>query len=238
MSQPALRVQQLSFSFGSRTILKDLNLSVATGQIAVILGGNGAGKSTLLKLILGHLPIQAGSIEWQGRSIGDGALAAGQVAWVPESVAVYEHLTGLENLRYFLRLAGRQPSEPELAAALHAVRLPEGAWRQPSAGYSKGMRQKLVLALALASEARLVLLDEPSSGLDPLAISEFHSVLVQALKPAGVTTLMVTHDLLGLSELADHLCFMSGGQLHALGSRKDLSLSELKQLYQHGVTQP
>lgn len=213
---PIVQILDVHFAYGAQDVLKRINLEIDRGQIFAILGGNGAGKSTLLKLMLGLLHPTQGSLRINGIDPhAQPDLIRAQVAYVPELVAVYPQLSGIENMRYFLALAGKKLDTDEaLFAALRAVDLKESAWQQRTSGYSKGMRQKLVIALALARGAPLLLLDEPSSGLDPAATEELHRLL-RSLKRQGLTVIMVTHDLLAVSEIADQFCFMKGGSLHA-----------------------
>jgi ABC-2 type transport system ATP-binding protein len=222
-----LQIDDLHFQYRDKAILKGVSLRLDAGQACVILGGNGAGKSTLLKLILGQLSAQRGSIRFETTPA---AAKPAAIAYVPELVAVYEHLSGMENLTYFLRLAGLKPPMEMLTQQLRRVGLPENAWHERSAAYSKGMRQKLVIALALARGAQLILLDEPTTGLDPSAIQTFHELL-QRLRQQGVSLLMVTHDVLSASSIADQLLFLSDGQLREI-ERSDLfDVAKLQQLY-------
>jgi ABC-2 type transport system ATP-binding protein len=211
-----VQIENLHYAYAQNEVLRGVNLQITRGQIYAILGGNGAGKSTLLKLMLGLLKPMQGSVCINGINVEkQPEHIRAQVAYVPELVAVYPQLSGLENLRYFLALTGQAlASDASLFAALRAVDLKESAWHQRTSHYSKGMRQKLVIALALARDMPLLLLDEPSSGLDPAATAELHRLL-RSLKLQGMTIIMVTHDLLAVSEIADAFCFIKQGQVHA-----------------------
>ncbi len=211
---PIVEVADVSFAYGSTSVLTDISLVVGPGSVLAVLGGNGAGKSTLLKLMLGLLPMQSGRIRIDGIDVAaQPDEVRRRIAYIPESVAVYPQLTGLENLRYFLELAGHcRLEEGRLLAALEEAGLTAADGRARASTYSKGMRQKLIVALALAREVPLLLLDEPASGLDPVATTEL-SRLIRRLAVGGVSTVMVTHDLIAVAEVADELCFLRGGRL-------------------------
>ncbi|MFO0448748.1 MAG: ABC transporter ATP-binding protein [Pseudomonadota bacterium] len=198
---------------GDRPVLRGLKLSVAAGEVYALLGANGAGKSTTLAALLGFLAPRAGSLAVCGRSPQAEPDAVRRiVAYLPENVALYEHLSAVENVRYFLDLAGERRGADEIDAALAEVRLAADAARQRVGTYSKGMRQKTAIALALLRRAPVLLLDEPTTGLDPGATREFHRLL-DALRGRGVAILRVTHDLLGAAELADRIGLLAGGRL-------------------------
>ena len=235
LQYPPLSARELHFGYGKEEVLGGLDLELRPAEIFVLLGGNGAGKSTLIQLALGLRLPWAGEVRVLGVDPGrDPVEARNLVTYIPENVVVYEQLSGLENLAYFLRLAQHgRPTEAELEGWLEESGLPESAWRRRCGTYSKGMRQKLILTLALARQARLLLLDEPTSGLDPKGIEDFHDMLL-VMKARGVSTLLVTHDLLGASAVADRLGFLTGGvisrQIDARGSQR-FDLSELRGLY-------
>jgi ABC-2 type transport system ATP-binding protein len=213
MTTPAMEATGVTVAYGATTVLRDLNLRVARGEIYALLGGNGAGKSTTLNAFLGFLAPQAGSVRVCGIDVAADPLAArGQLAYVPENVALYEHLSARENIDYFLRLAGSHPIDATIDDALRAVRLDPAAWTRRLGGYSKGMRQKVAIALAVARQVPLLLLDEPTTGLDPQATSEFNTLL-QDLRARGSAIFMVTHDLLGAAEVADRIGFLERGHI-------------------------
>ena len=225
----------LSFGYDQEDVLRQLELDVPRGEIFALLGSNGAGKSTLIQLALGlHAP-RGGEILVEGFDPwNETASVRRHLAYVPENVVVYEQLTGFENLRYFLDLAGQGDlPDSRLEEGLEEVGLSENAWHRRSDAYSKGMRQKLALALATVRQATLLLLDEPTSGLDPTSIEDFHQMLL-TMKSRGVTSLLVTHDLLGAATVADRLGFLSAGQIRrviAAEGESRFELSELRNLY-------
>lgn len=211
----AIEVTDVTVRYRNAAVLHGLSLRVRRGEIYALLGGNGAGKSTTINALLGFVPLEAGRVRVCGIDVAADVLAArAALAYVPENVALYEHLSALENLEYFLRLAGRgrAPDGAVIESALTTVGLAREAWQRRLAGYSKGMRQKVAIALALARAVPVLLLDEPTTGLDPQATSEFNRML-QDLRAQGVTVFMVTHDLLGAAEVADRIGFLDAGRI-------------------------
>jgi ABC-2 type transport system ATP-binding protein len=229
-----LSIQQLSLRFAGREILKQLDFSLAAGEVVAILGSNGAGKSTLLKSILAlHTAAdQSGSIRIAGVDLAQARQQAlSQLAYVPEQPAVYGHLSAIENIRYFLSL-GSISQTAAIDSCLSMAGLPEQAWHRPCAEYSKGMKQKVMLAFALAKQAKLLLLDEPNSGLDPQATEELNQLIVQC-KARGMGVLVVTHDVLSAMAFSDRLLMLSNGQLQPVAiDQSSLTLDSLKRLYQ------
>ncbi len=210
-----LQAEGLRVLRSGREVLAKVSFSVASGEVYGLLGGNGAGKSTTLATFLGFLPPAEGRVCVNGREVGSDVPAARRaVAYLPEAASLYEHLDARENLRYFLQLAGAPCSDAAIDAALDRVWLDPEARSRRLGGYSKGMRQKVAIALAILRATDILLLDEPTSGLDPAAIDEFHA-LVRGLADAGKTILMVTHDVYGACQVADRIGLLRGGRLVA-----------------------
>lgn len=138
--------------------------------------------------------------------------ARARLAYLPENVALYEHLSALENADYLLALAGKRRSPEAIGTALAAAGLQREAWTQRLVGFSKGMRQKVAIAVATLREVPVLLLDEPTSGLDPRAIGDFNQ-LVSSVRARGGAVLMVTHDLLGAVDVADRIGFLENGRI-------------------------
>lgn len=213
MTNATIQLAGVTVAYKSATVLRGLDLEVRRGEVYALLGGNGAGKSTTINTLLGFVQPAAGSVRICGIDVAADPLGArAALAYVPENVALYEHLSALENMDYFLRLAGSGAGAGQVAASLRAVGLHEDAWERRLGGYSKGMRQKVAIALALARSVPVLLLDEPTTGLDPQATNEFNALL-QDLRGKDVTILMVTHDLLGAAEVADRIGFLDGGRI-------------------------
>jgi ABC-2 type transport system ATP-binding protein len=209
----AIEANDLCVNIKNSAILKNLNFNVKRGEVYALLGGNGAGKSTTLKTFLGFNSPSSGQAIINGQDVIS-ALdhIRSQTAYLPESATLYQHLTARENLKYFLSLANIQKSDDEINQALTRVALQSKAWDRHMQTYSKGMRQKTAIALALLREAPIFLLDEPTSGLDPVAIDEFNQ-LISELASNGSTILMVTHDVYGACQVANRIGLLRDGEL-------------------------
>nr|WP_267472947.1 ATP-binding cassette domain-containing protein [Stenotrophomonas rhizophila] len=217
----------MSVSFPGKTVLSDLDLTLEQGSIYALLGGNGAGKSTLLSVLLGFLQPSAGSVRVAGVTPwSDPGRARAQLAYLPENVALYEHLSAVENVDYLLGLSGRRQTGAAIATALADAGLQESAWHQRLAGFSKGMRQKVAIAIALMRQVPLLLLDEPTSGLDPGASADFHALLAP-VRARGTAVLMVTHDLLGAADIADRIGVLDQGRIVHESDRNGFDLATL-----------
>jgi ABC-2 type transport system ATP-binding protein len=209
----SLEAAALSVSRGGRSVLRRVSFAVQPGETYALLGGNGAGKSTTLLTFLGFLQPDSGAARVLGRRVEtDIAAARRAIAYLPESAALYDHLDARENLQYLLDLGGSRARGADIERALDEVALPDAARSRRLAEHSKGMRQKVALALALLRDSEVLLLDEPTSGLDPLAIDEFHA-LVRRLAADGKAVLMVTHDLYGACRSADRIGLLRDGEL-------------------------
>lgn len=199
--------------YGTNTILQGLGLRIRPGEIYALLGANGAGKTTTLSLFLGFLTPASGQVRVKGIDpVSQPAQARRHLAYIPESVALYEHLTARENVAYLLDLASQNAGREAIDQALSAAGLAPHAFNRRVGGFSKGMRQKVAIALALARKVPALLLDEPTSGLDPQATTEFNRLL-ERLREQGVAILMVTHDLLSAADVADRIGFLDSGRL-------------------------
>ena len=226
----ALSARDLRVSRGGQRVLTDLSFDVRKGEVFVLLGGNGAGKSTTLLTFIGLLTPDGG----QALVFGNSAIekpreVRAQVAYLPENAALYEHLDAWQNIRYFLSLANAERSADEIENALDAVALPGAARLRRLDSYSKGMRQKVSIALALLRGTPILLLDEPTSGLDPVAIGEFNE-LVEALRDRGVTVLMVTHDLLGASQVGARIGLIRDGAISTIVEPDEGGAADLEEL--------
>lgn len=212
----AIALRGVHKHYGRLHAVDGVDMDIRQGEIIGLIGHNGAGKSTLFKLMLGLEPPCAGSIHIAGRPIGGPGFRAlrQQLGYLPENVVLYDSLDGLETLRFFARLKG-VPAD-DCPAMLARVGLQQ-AGRRPVREYSKGMRQRLGFAQALLGQPRVLFLDEPTNGLDPQAIRDFHAEL-QALKAAGVTIVITSHVLAELQERVDRLAILASGELRALGS--------------------
>lgn len=208
-----LEAHGLCKSFGSNVALHDLNLSVKAGEVVCLLGANGAGKTTTINLFLGFLKPDSGAVFVDDTNVTTDPFAARRrLAYIPESVALYPRLSGLENLQFFDRLAGNERTADELSMLLEEAGLPREMHDRRAAVYSKGMRQKVGIAIAMAREARALLLDEPLSGLDPSAANSLCG-LIARMRDEGRAVLMATHDIFRAKEVGNRIGIMMHGRL-------------------------
>lgn len=225
-----IHIEKLTKRYEGRTVVDGLDLHVQGGEIYALLGPNGAGKSTTIGCLLGFVDTDAGAIRLAGSNLPPARAAVQHAAYIAENVALYERLTGVENVEFFMRLLGRKPRRSEIEALLARAGLPEHAWHRLAYGYSKGMRQKVGIVMALAKGAQVLVLDEPTSGLDPEASVTF-GALVRSLADDGAAVLMATHDLLRAQELADRCGMLVGGRLAGEWKLGDLNAGELERNY-------
>jgi ABC-2 type transport system ATP-binding protein len=227
-----LQAIDLTKSYGSQTALNRLNLEVKPGEIFCLLGANGAGKTTTINLFLNFVAPTSGSAKINGLDVVQHPLETKKhIAYIPEQVSLYRNLSGLENLEYFSTLANGHPVEPgKLREYLAAVDMPAGAEARKVSTYSKGMRQKIVIAIAMAKQAKALLLDEPTSGLDPKASNEF-SQLLRRLAGQGVAILMATHDLFRAKQDGSRVGIMRQGTLRQILNTEDFGHADLERIY-------
>ncbi|NEN76238.1 ABC transporter ATP-binding protein [Pelistega sp. NLN82] len=221
MSKEAYIVlKNISKTFKQMQALKEVDLSLYAGECVGLVGHNGAGKSTLIKLILGLIQPTEGSIQLfnQDFSLKNASELRRQIGYLPETVALHGALTGEETLNFYARLKG-VPLEDNLSL-LARVGIAQAANRRVGT-YSKGMRQRLALAQALLGEPKVLLFDEPTTGLDPASRQMFYDI-VGELKAKGTTILLSTHALAELEGYADRIVVMKNGVKLADGTLKTL----------------
>ncbi len=221
----------LTKKYGDQTALDHLNLKVDEGEIYCLLGANGAGKTTTINLLLGFVAPTSGSAFINQLNVAKKPKATKRfLAYIPENLMLYPSLTAVENLDYFSGIAEKKLSKIELKEFLEDAGLQSEAFNKRISTFSKGMRQKVGIAIALAKNAKVLLLDEPTSGLDPKASNEFGQQL-QKLRSKGVATLMATHDLFRAKEVATRIGIMKNGILKQELIANDISLASLEQAY-------
>ena len=227
MTEPAIAVHGLTkvfpipFRRAGVVALRGLNLEVAPGQVYGLLGPNGSGKSTTLKIILGLVSPTTGTTRIFGRDSRD-VSSREAVGFLPESPYFYKYLTGAETLRFYGKLCGLggQNLRARTSELLALVRL-EKARDRPLGGYSKGMLQRIGLAQALIQEPRLVVLDEPTAGVDPEGSTEIRDLILD-LKSRGITVLLSSHLLAQVQEVCDRVGILAQGVLVREGSVDEL----------------
>lgn len=227
-----LEADHLTKRYNGITALDDVSLHVMPGEVFCLLGANGAGKTTTINLFLGLVEPTAGSARVNGIDVTERPLETKKhLAYIPESVTLYKHLTGLENLEYLSALAGRADyTRAQLLDFLQQVGLEPAAADRRVGTYSKGMRQKVGIAIALAKNATSLLLDEPTSGLDPKAANEFSAIL-NRLSQDGVAVLMATHDLFRAKESGTRVGIMKHGRLVRTLETTEVGHADLERIY-------
>ncbi len=213
----AVEIQGVSQRYGSMTVLHDLNLNLGEGEVLGLFGHNGAGKTTSMKLILGLLAPSEGQVKVLGRAPNDPQVRR-QLGYLPENVTFYPQLSGRETLRHFARLKGAAQSQVD--ELLEQVGLAHAADRRVKT-YSKGMRQRLGLAQALLGEPKLLLLDEPTVGLDPIATQDLYQ-LIDRLRQRGTSIILCSHVLPGVEAHINRAAILAKGRLQAVGSLSQL----------------
>lgn len=226
-----ISIQNVSKTFNSMYAVKDLNLHINRGEILGLLGANGAGKSTTINMLLGFLNPDEGQIRIDKVDVSKNAADVRQhIGYIPENVNLYPYLSGIENLDYFCRLAGLKYKDDELENYLNTCGLQKEAHNKKVSGYSKGMRQKVGIAIAYAKNAKVYLLDEPASGLDPLASNEL-SELLKKLANEGAAILMASHDIFRVREASHRIGILKNGSLVKELDSSTVNANELETLY-------
>lgn len=220
MSAPLIEIDGVHKRFGEIIAVAGVSLGIRRGEIVGVIGHNGAGKSTLFKMVLGLAAPDAGAIRVAGVPVGGADFRAvrRRVGYLPENAVFYDNLSGLETLEFF---AGLKRADPAACRPLlEKVGLGAVARRRVH-GYSRGMRQRLGFAQALLGAPEVLILDEPTAGLDPEGIREFYAWLAE-LKAQGVTVVLSSHHLAEIEARVDRLVLMRLGRVQATGTVSEL----------------
>lgn len=219
MASVAIRTEQLTKRYGQRVAVDSLSIEVATGEVFGFLGPNGAGKTTTIAMLLGLVRPSAGRAEVLGYDIQrDPVAALRRVGAMIEAPALYPYLSGADNLRVLAR-AGDLPTE-RIGAVLKTVELSERA-RDAVRTYSQGMRQRLAIAAALLPDPELIILDEPTNGLDPAGTVEIRD-LIRTLAAGGRTIFLCSHQLHEVETVCARVAILKSGRLIAAGRVAEL----------------
>lgn len=211
-----INLHGVGHQLGGRSVLSKIYLQVDAGECLALVGANGAGKSTLIKAMLDIGGLDAGRIHIDGIPHTD-RRARTQVAYLPERFQPPYYLLGREFLAYMLALYGKRAADAPIDTMCAALGLSPAALGQPVQSYSKGMSQMLGLAACLLAERPLLVLDEPMSGLDPVARMRLRDVLRER-HAAGTTILFTTHLLADAEMLADRVAMLHAGEIRAVGT--------------------
>ena len=209
-----------------------LNLRVKAGEIYCLLGANGAGKTTAINIFLNFIEPTSGRAYIMGVDVARNPIEAKRyVSYVSENIMLYANLTARQNLDFFARLGGRRGlKKSDYNMILREVGLEERAFEQRMKDLSKGMRQKVAIAIAITRDTPVIMLDEPTSGLDPKAGAEFIE-LMEELRLRGKAVLISTHDVFHAKEIADRVGIMKEGRNVMECTSEELELEDLEDLY-------
>ena len=212
--------------------LDHLNLKVEGGELFALLGANGAGKTTTINLMLNFIDPTDGTAQINGIDVTRRPLDAKQyVSYLPENVLLYGNLTAVQNLDFFAKLGGkRNLSREDYYMAMRRVGLPERSFAMRVRKFSKGMRQRLGIAIVTVKDAPVVIMDEPTSGLDPKGAADFCDLL-RELRDEGKAIFMSTHDVFRARDIADRVGIMKEGHLVMVRDREDLKYENLEEIY-------
>jgi ABC-2 type transport system ATP-binding protein len=218
--------------------LDDLNLTIRRGEVFGLLGPNGSGKSTTIKLLLGLIFPTAGSASVLGQPAGSTEVNE-KVGFLPEESYLYRFLNGEETLRFYGRLfkLSKRELDKRVPALLDTVGLDAKARKRKLREYSKGMARRIGLAQALINNPDLILLDEPTTGLDPIGTREMKDLIV-SLKQQGKTVLLCSHLLADVQDVCDRITILYGGKMRELGQVKDLlQVKDITQIQAKSLTE-
>jgi ABC-2 type transport system ATP-binding protein len=212
--------------------LDALNLEIKEGEIFCLLGANGAGKTTTVNLFLNFIEPTSGKALINGIDVTREPLEAKKyVSYVSENVMLYGNFTARQNLDFFAKLGGRKNlQKTDYYMRMREVGLEEDAFEKKVKTFSKGMRQKVGLTIAMIKDASNILLDEPTAGLDPKAASEFVQILLR-LKKEKKSILMCTHDIFRAKNIADRVGIMKEGRLAMIRTREEFLEEDLERIY-------
>lgn len=213
MTQPAISVKDLTYNYGDNLAVDHISFDVAPGEVVGLLGPNGAGKSTTVMLLTGQLTPAEGTAELLGMNIvRQRKEVQSEIGVSFENTNLYEQMNAVENLNLFARLYGVK--DFNAMGLLEKVGL-AGREKERVAGYSKGMKQRLMLARAMVSNPKILFLDEPTEGLDPVSSQTIHALIRDAVA-RGTTIFLTTHDMVEADKMSDRVAFINKGKIVAM----------------------
>tara|TARA_A200000159_G_scaffold160469_1_gene180686 strand:+ start:174 stop:875 length:702 start_codon:yes stop_codon:yes gene_type:complete len=226
-----ISIKNITKTFKGFEAVKELSIDIPRGEIYGLLGSNGAGKSTTINILLGFLEPDKGEAFIDDINVITSTdIARKKIGYISENVNLYPYLTGIENLNYFCKLAGENYTDEKLSNILKDCGLDSDAISKKVGTYSKGMRQKVGIAIAFAKKAKVLLLDEPASGLDPLASTELSTTL-KNLSDKGTAVLMASHDIFRVRETCDRIGILRNGSLIDQMDTANVTTNELEKIY-------
>ena len=226
-----ISTKNITKRFGRFEAVKDLSIEIKEGEIYGLLGSNGAGKSTTINILLGFLEPDEGEAFIDGIDVTANVDSVRKkIGYISENVNLYPYLAGIENLNYFCKIAGEDYNDEALSKILNDCGLDSDVINKKVGSYSKGMRQKVGIAVAFAKKAKVLLLDEPASGLDPLASTELSSTL-KSLAKKGTAVLMASHDIFRVRETCDRIGILKNGSLIDQMDTSKVTTNELEKIY-------
>lgn len=212
MEQTTLSVKGLRKKIGKKEIIKGLSFELKKGEVFGFLGPNGAGKTTTIRMLVGLIKPTTGTIEIGGKNVSTHfSEAMSQLGCIVENPELYPYLTGYENLMHFARMLPKV-DEQYIQKVIELVRLDERI-HEPVKNYSLGMRQRLGIAQALLGKPKLLILDEPTNGLDPMGIREMRSFIRYLAEEEGLTVLVSSHLLSEIQLMCDRVAIILGGEI-------------------------
>jgi len=236
-SGPAIAVEKLHKSFGSQKVLDGISLAVKRGETLAVLGRSGTGKSVLLRLIIGLEKPDSGSVRIHGQDIADLGLdqlgdIRKKMGFLFQHAALYDSLTVGQNVAFPLQHHKKQMSESErnerVKTLLTEVGLGENDDRKMPSDISGGMQKRVGLARALALEPDILLLDEPTAGLDPISSAEIDDLILKLQAEHHMASIVVTHDLHSAKTIADRLALLDNGEVLIDGNYEQLQKSDIE----------
>ncbi len=227
-----VEIDKLTKKYGDHLALDHLTLDIQAGEIFSLLGANGAGKTTTINLLLNFVEPSTGAARINGLDVvRDAKEVKRHVAYLSENVMLYGNMTARQNLDFFTGLSGRKEVEASAYdAAMRRVGLPERTFDARVKTFSKGMRQRLGIAVVILKEAPVIVMDEPMSGLDPRGAEDF-TVLLRELRDEGKAIFLSTHDVFRASDISDRVGIMKEGRLVMVRTAEELEDQDLREIY-------